>query len=96
MSETRLAKPNPGILMKILLQQMATLKYLRADETWTRHHSEARNFFHSEKAIEFAHEHDLTDVYVAVKFPGTGSDDVAVPLPAMRAPFASGSIQARA
>ena len=80
--------------MKILLQHKHTLQYWRADETWTRHHSEARNFFHSQKAIEFAHEHNLMEVYVAVKFPGGDSHDIAAPLPATRAPFASGFVQA--
>jgi lipid II:glycine glycyltransferase (peptidoglycan interpeptide bridge formation enzyme) len=66
--------------MKILLQNKHTLQYLRTVDTWTKNHSEAHNFLHSQKAIEFAHQHGLMDVYVTVKFQG-GEADVAVPLP---------------
>ena len=83
--------------MKILLQHAQTLKYLRPDETWTRNDSEARNFLHSQKAIEFAFDRNLRDVYITVKFLG-GDPDVAVPLPAMRSLVAatSGYLQAGA
>jgi hypothetical protein len=74
-------------IMKILLQHTQTLKYLRADRTWTRHDSEARTFLHSQRAIDFAFENNLTDVYVAVKFLG-GDPDVVAPLPSAR-PFVS-------
>jgi hypothetical protein len=71
--------------MKILLQHTRTLQYLRTNEAWTRSELEARNFQHSQSAIDFAHENNLTDVYVTVKFLGCDSDDVAIPLPARRA-----------
>jgi hypothetical protein len=80
--------------MKILLQHTETLKYLRHDATWTRNDSEARNFFHSQKAIDFAFDHNLGDVYVTVKFLG-GDPEIAAPLPALR-PSASAFLQARA
>lgn len=69
--------------MKILLQHTQTLKYMRADRTWTRNDSEARIFLHSETAMDYAFENDLRDVYVTVKFLG-GDPEVAVPLPALR------------
>jgi hypothetical protein len=69
--------------MKILLQHTRTLQYLRTEEAWTRSEAEARNFQHSQKAIDFAHQHNLTEVYIAVKFPG-GDADVVAPLPALR------------
>jgi hypothetical protein len=66
--------------MKILLQHKRTLLYLRADGTWTRTDCDALNFEHSQKAIDFAQEHNLKDVYVAVKFLG-GDADVVAPVP---------------
>jgi hypothetical protein len=69
--------------MKILLQHTRTLLYLRSSDGWTRNDSEARTFPHSQKAIEFAHEHNLTDVYIAVKFPDQ-HDDVVAPVPSLR------------
>ena len=70
--------------MKILLQHNRTLQYLRANNTWTRHESDALNFQHSQVAIDFAYENNLLDVYIAVKFLG-GEADVVAPLP-VRAP----------
>ena len=69
--------------MKILLQHTRTLLYLRTADAWTRNDSEARTFQHSQKAIEFAHENNLTDVYIAVKFPDH-QDDVVARVPAFR------------
>ena len=66
--------------MKILLQDRQTLHYLRTVDTWTKDASDAHNFLHSQRAIDFAHEHLLSDVYVTVKFIG-GDPEVAVPLP---------------
>lgn len=66
--------------MRILLQHKQTLHYLRADHTWTRNHSEARDFAHSECAIAFAQDRGLRDVYVTVKFPGD-YPEVVVPIP---------------
>ncbi len=67
--------------MKILLQHQRTLHYLRTVESWTKDSSDAHNFRHSERAIHFAHEHGLNDVYVTVKLPGEDAD-VSIPLPA--------------
>lgn len=66
--------------MKILLQDRRTLQYLQTIDAWTKNHVEAHNFLHSQKAINFAHDHDLTDVYVTVKFLGN-EPEVSVPLP---------------
>jgi hypothetical protein len=66
--------------MKILLQHRQTLQYVRTVDSWTKDATDAYNFMHSQKAIDFAHEHDLTDVYVAVKFLG-GEPDVVALLP---------------
>jgi hypothetical protein len=72
--------------MKILLQNRETLHYLRTVDSWTRDQAEAHNFLHSQKAIDFAHEYSLDDVYVTVKFPG-GDPEVAVPLPPQIQPW---------
>jgi hypothetical protein len=56
---------------------------MRADGSWTRQHTEARNFLDSQTAINFAFEQQMMDVYITVKFPGD-CDTVAVPLPAER------------
>jgi hypothetical protein len=70
--------------MKIVLQHSETLHYLRADKSWARRDTEACTFLHSQKAIDFAHEHNLRDVYVTVKFLG-GDPEVSVPVPALAA-----------
>ena len=75
--------------MKILLQHTRTLQYFRTVEGWTRSETEARNFQHSQHAIDFAYEHNLTDVYITVKFPGSEADDFAAPLPARPQPVAA-------
>ena len=72
--------------MKILLQDRETLLYVRTVDTWTRNAAEAHNFLDSQNAIDFAHEHDLTNVYVAVKFLG-GDPDVVALLPDKPANF---------
>jgi hypothetical protein len=66
--------------MKILLQHRHTLQYVRTVDSWTKDATDAYDFMHSQRAIDFAHEHDLTDVYVAVKFLG-GDPDVVALLP---------------
>jgi hypothetical protein len=73
--------------MKIVLQHKQTLQYLRANNTWARSDADARDFQHSQAAIDFAYENDLLDVYIALKFPGGDSD--AVPLPTRRSPVAA-------
>jgi hypothetical protein len=66
--------------MKILLQHRRTLQYVKTMDAWTRHDAEAYNFGHSQKAIDFAHDYDLRDVYVTVKF-SDNDPGVSVPVP---------------
>jgi len=66
--------------MKILLQHRRTLQYVQTADAWTKSETEAHDFAHSRKAISFAHDHDLTDVYVTVKFPDGDSGFVPVPM----------------
>ena len=72
--------------MKILLQHKGTLQYLRTVDSWTRDPADAHNFLHSQKAIDFAREYCLDDVYVTVKFLGEEAE-VAVPLPPQIQPW---------
>lgn len=66
--------------MKILLQHTRTLLFLRTRETWTRSDFEARDFQHSQKAIEFAHGNNLQDVQIAIVL-GGGDENVVAPVP---------------
>jgi hypothetical protein len=66
--------------MKILLQHKRTLQYVQTADAWTKSDGQAHNFLHSQNAIDFAHEHNMSDVYVTVKFLG-GDPDVSVPVP---------------
>jgi hypothetical protein len=70
----------PRELMKILLQHRRTLQYVKTADAWTKDDGDAHNFAHSQRAIAFAHDHDLTDVYVTVKFPDDDSG-TSVPVP---------------
>ena len=54
--------------MKILLQHARTQLFFRALGDWTANPYEAFDFEHSQKAIEFAHQHRLSGVQIAVKF----------------------------
>ena len=66
--------------MKILLQHRRTLQYVQTADAWTKSEAAAHNFSDSQAAINFAHDHDLTDVYVTVKFSDGDSGFVPVPL----------------
>jgi len=66
--------------MKILLQHKRTLQYVQTVDAWTKNEIEAHNFAHSQKAIDFAHDHDLTDVYVTVKFIDGDWSSIPVPM----------------
>jgi len=78
----QIAIPNstPKGNMKILLQHKRTLQYVQTLDAWTKHEASAHNFTHSQTAIDFAHDHDLTDVYVTVKFCDGDWSSVPVPL----------------
>jgi hypothetical protein len=68
--------------MRILLQHARTGLYLRGLGDWTANVQEGFDFQHSQKAINFACEHKLTGVQIAVRFTDAEFDEVA-PLPPM-------------
>jgi hypothetical protein len=72
--------------MKILLQHARTQLYLRKLGDWTDNPQEAFDFQHTQRAIDFARNHKLAGVHIAVNFVDCECDEV-FPLP----PFASPS-----
>ena len=66
--------------MKILLQHARTQLYLRGLGDWTANPFEAFDFQHSQKAIDFAREHNIAGVQIAVKFIDSQFDEI-FPLP---------------
>lgn len=67
--------------MKILLQHARTLLYLRSLGNWTANPLEAYDFHHSQRAIDFARDHSITGVQIAVKFLKEEFDEVlAIPV----------------
>ena len=73
--------------MKILLQHTRTQLYFRGLGDWTANPFEAFDFQHSQKAIDFAREHRIPGVQIAVKFIDSQFDEI-FPLPAMDPSFA--------
>jgi hypothetical protein len=73
--------------MKILLQHARTQLYFRGLGDWTANPFEAFDFQHSQKAIDFAQEHGIGGVQIAVKFIDSQFDEI-FPLPAMAPAFA--------
>ena len=67
--------------MKILLQHARTQLYVRSLGNWTTSTNEAFDFQHSQRAIDFARQHGLTAVQIAVKFVDSEFDEV-FPIPA--------------
>ena len=67
--------------MKILLQHARTQLYFRGLGDWTANPFEAFDFQHSQKAIDFAREHKMAGVQIAVKFIDSQFDEI-FPLPA--------------
>ena len=67
-------------LMKILLQHIRTQLYLLSAGQWTANPFEALEFPHSQSAIDFAREHSIDGVQIAVTFVDRQFDEV-VPLP---------------
>ena len=71
--------------MKILLQHARTQLYVRSLGNWTACSQEAFDFQHSQRAIEFARQHGLTAVQIAVKFVDSEFDEVfPIPAPAVQ------------
>ena len=54
--------------MRILLQHARTQLYLRSLGNWTANPIEAHDFQHSQRANDFAREHGIAGVQIAVKF----------------------------
>lgn len=70
--------------MKILLQHVRTQLYVRSLGNWTANPLEAYDFQHSQRAINFAREHTLNGVQIAVRFTDSQFDEV-FPLPSATA-----------
>lgn len=71
--------------MKILLQHSRTQLYLRGLGDWTPDPNQAYDFGHSQRAIDFACEHYVAGVQIAVKFVDPEFDEI-IPLPAAAQP----------
>ena len=63
-------------LMKILLQHVRTKLYVHSLGNWTPDPVQACDFQHSQRAINFARDHALTAVQIAVNFVDGQSDEV--------------------
>ena len=74
--------------MRILLQHTRTQLYVRSLGNWCANPHEAYDFQHSQRAVDFAREHALTAVQVAVKFIESEFDEV-FPLPTITSPAQS-------
>ena len=68
--------------MRILLQHARTQLYVRSLGNWSANPQEAYDFQHSQRAVDFAREHGLTAVQIAIKFIDSEFDEV-FPLPAV-------------
>ena len=68
-------------VMRILLQHVRTQLYLRSLGNWTANPLEGYDFQHSQRAVDFAREHGIGGVQIAVKFLD-GQFDEAFPLSA--------------
>jgi hypothetical protein len=67
--------------MKIFLQNTGTKLYFCLPGVWTQDVKFAFNFRHSDRALEFARQNEMTSVQVVVKFPeGEWSKVAPVPV----------------
>jgi hypothetical protein len=66
--------------MRILLQHARTGLYFRGLGNWTANPFDALDFQHSQRAIDFARQHQLSGVQIAVRFLDSDYDEIA-PLP---------------
>jgi len=66
--------------VKILLQQVRTQLFLKSEGSWTANPYEALDFELSQRAIDYASNHQLKGVQIVVKFID-GQFDQVVPLP---------------
>lgn len=69
--------------MKILLQHVRTQLYLQSPGKWTANPFEALDFQQSQTAIDFARDHGIDGVQIAVTFVDRQFDEV-VTLPPFR------------
>jgi hypothetical protein len=69
--------------MRILLQHVRTQLYLQSPGNWITNPFEALDFQRSQMAIDFAREHSIDGVQIAVTFVDRQFDEV-VPLPPFR------------
>ena len=79
--------------MKILLQHARTQLYFRGLGDWTANSHDAFDFQHSQKAIDFARDHGVNGVQIAVKFIDSQFDEI-FPLPIAPAPVAAQAARA--
>ena len=70
--------------MRILLQHARTRLYLRGLGDWTVNPQDGFDFQHSQKAVDFAHQHALTGVQIGVRFIDSQFDEI-FPLAAVAA-----------
>jgi hypothetical protein len=73
-------------LMKILLQHVRTQLYLQSPGKWTANPFEALDFQHSQTAIDFAREHRIDGIQIAVTFVDRQFDEVVALPPIHPAP----------
>ena len=67
--------------MKILLQHARTQLYLRSLGNWTADPRQAHDFLYSQRAIDFARDHSITGVEIALKFVDSAYDETyAIPV----------------
>ena len=64
--------------MKILLQHARTQLYLRSLGNWTADSRQAHDFLYSQRAIDFAHDHSITGVEIALNFADSEYDETFV------------------
>ena len=63
--------------MRILLQHTRTGLYLKGLGNWTANPYDAFDFQHSQRAIDFARQHRLVGVQIAVRFIDSDYDEIA-------------------
>jgi hypothetical protein len=74
--------------MRILLQHTRTGLYLKGLGNWTANPYEAFDFQHSQRAIDFARQHSLSGVQIAIRFIDSDHDEIAQLPPLVEAPRA--------
>lgn len=92
-----MAETRPMFAMRILLQHTRTGLFLRSLGNWTANAAEGHDFQHSQRAIDFAVEHKLSSVQIAVKFIESEFDEIfPIPTEVLAAATATNPAQSRA